>query len=61
MRPMLWVDENGFTGRARSVIKEIAKADEYGLRATDYELPEPHAFNLGASGAVDSTLLCYSG
>jgi hypothetical protein len=43
-RPLLWVDENGVTDRARFVIKEIAKADEYGLRATDYEVPEPDGF-----------------
>ena len=45
MRPLLWVDENGVTDRAKSVIKEIAKADEYGLRTTDYELPEPDGFD----------------
>ena len=53
MRPLLWVDENGVTDRARSVIKEIAKADEYGLRPTDYELPEPDGFDRRAGGAVD--------
>ena len=51
-RPLLWVDENGITDRARFVIKEIAKADEYGLRATDYEVPEPDGFDRGASNAV---------
>jgi L,D-transpeptidase YcbB len=44
-RPLLWVDENGITDRARFVIKEIAKADEYGLRATDYKVPEPEGFD----------------
>ena len=53
MRPLLWVDENGVTDRAKSVIREIAKADEYGLRTTDYELPEPDGFDRRAGGDVD--------
>ena len=53
MTPLLWVDENGVTDRARFVIKEIAKADEYGLRASDYEVPEPDGFDRGASNALD--------
>lgn len=38
-KPLLWIDEEGLTDRARSVIKEIASADDYGLRAADYHLP----------------------
>ena len=30
---LLWVDEHGLNDRAKSVIEEIGKADEYGLRA----------------------------
>ena len=37
---LLWVDENGLNDRAKSVIEEIGKADDYGLRASDYELPK---------------------
>src|SRR3989337_4114532 len=35
----LWVDENGLTDRGKAVIAEIEKANEYGLRASDYALP----------------------
>ena len=52
-KPPLWVDENGLTDRAKSVMEEIAKADDYGLRAIDYELPKPDSFNLNDSTAVD--------
>ena len=52
-QPLLWVDENGLTNRATAVMQEIAKADDYGLRAIDYELPEPNGFKFGDSGAVD--------
>jgi murein L,D-transpeptidase YcbB/YkuD len=37
---LLWVDENGLNDRANSVIEEIGKADEYGLRPSDYALPK---------------------
>src|SRR3990170_1849333 len=31
---LLWVDENGLTERGKSVVAEIEKANEYGLRAS---------------------------
>ena len=37
---LLWVDEHGLNDRAKSVIVAIGKADEYGLRSTDYALPK---------------------
>ena len=37
---LLWVDEHGLNDRAKSVIVEIGKADEYGLRSTGYALPK---------------------
>ena len=52
-KPLLWVDENGLTDRARSVAQEIARADDYGLRTKDYELPEPDGFNPDDTAAVD--------
>jgi murein L,D-transpeptidase YcbB/YkuD len=45
---LLWVDENGFTDRGKSVMEEIRKADDYGLRASDYALPK-------APGAADGS------
>ena len=37
---LLWVDEHGLNDRAKSVIEVIGKADEYGLRPSDYPLPK---------------------
>jgi L,D-transpeptidase YcbB len=37
---LLWVDENGLNDRAKSVMEEIGKADEYGLHPSDYPLPK---------------------
>ena len=42
---LLWVDANGLNERGKAVMEEIAQADEYGLRAADYELPKPGGFN----------------
>jgi len=36
---LLWVDETGITPRGKAVMEEVARADDYGLRASDYELP----------------------
>ena len=52
-KPLLWVDENGVTDRAKSVLEEIARADDYGLRAIDYELPNPDGFDLNGGTAID--------
>ena len=37
---LLWVEEHGLNDRAKSVMEEIGKADEYGLRPADYPLPK---------------------
>ena len=52
-RNLLWVDENGLTQRAKLVMAEIAKADDYGLRASDYSLPDAASFNASDANAKD--------
>jgi len=49
---LLWVNENGLTDRGKAVMGEIAQADDYGLRAADYELPDVAAFNTADAGAT---------
>jgi L,D-transpeptidase YcbB len=44
-KALLWVDHHGLTDRAQSAIEEIAKADDYGLRASEYELPKADGFS----------------
>jgi murein L,D-transpeptidase YcbB/YkuD len=41
---LLWVAQDGFTARARHAMAEISKADDWGLQASAFELPQ-----LGAS------------
>jgi murein L,D-transpeptidase YcbB/YkuD len=38
--PFLWVAKDGFTPRARHAMAEIAKADDWGLSASAFELPQ---------------------
>jgi murein L,D-transpeptidase YcbB/YkuD len=49
----LWVDESGLTPRGKAVMAEVAKADDYGLRARDYRLPDVASFNAADPNAVD--------
>lgn len=50
---LLWVDENGLSSRARSVIEEIERADDYGLRSSDYALPDRSEFDPNTVNATD--------
>ena len=50
---LLWVDDKGLTDRGKAVMEEIAKADDYGLRASDYVLPKPDTFNASDPKATD--------
>ena len=37
--PPLWVTDSGFTPKARQLIAEIAKANEWGLKVSSFDLP----------------------
>jgi murein L,D-transpeptidase YcbB/YkuD len=50
---LLWVDENGLSERGKAVVAEIKKADDYGLLASDYSLPNPDGFNANDAKATD--------
>ena len=52
-RNLLWVDDNGLNPRAELVMAEIAKADDYGLRASDYALPDAASFSPSDPEAKD--------
>jgi murein L,D-transpeptidase YcbB/YkuD len=49
---LLWVDESGVNDRGKAVIAEIEKADDYGLRASDYALPARDTFDAAAADAA---------
>ncbi len=48
---LLWVNKDGLTPRAHSAMGEIAKADDWGLNARDFELPR-----LGANETAPAAL-----
>jgi len=50
---LLWVDENGLIERGKAVMAEVGKADDYGLRASDYTLPKDDGFNAADAKATD--------
>jgi len=50
---LLWVNEKGLNDRAKIVMAEIGKADDYGLRASDYKLPDAGSFNAAEPDARD--------
>ncbi len=50
---LLWVDENGLTERAKVAMAEIGKADDYGLSASDYTLPDAVGFTASDPKATD--------
>src|SRR6185437_13293443 len=50
---LLWVDDKEPTDRGKMVMAEIAKADDYGLRASDYALPKPDTFDASDPKATD--------
>ena len=53
---LLWVDEHGLNDRAKSVIEEIGKADEYGLRPSDYKLPKVDEESADAKSLADAEI-----
>ncbi len=50
---LLWVDGNGLTDRGKAAVTEISQADDYGLRAADYELPRMAGFDAGSTTATE--------
>ncbi len=38
--PAIWVSTNGLTDKGKAVVKEIGKADDWGLRAADFDVPQ---------------------
>ena len=52
-RRLLWVDENGLTERGKAIMAEIEKADDYGLRASDYALLSTSSFNPADANAAE--------
>ena len=54
--PLLWVMESGISQRGNSVLNEIRKADDWGLRARDFALPQLPAGAISPEAAATAEL-----
>jgi murein L,D-transpeptidase YcbB/YkuD len=50
---LVWIDENGLDERGKAIIAEIKKADDYGLRNSDYALPNLDGFSATDAKAIE--------
>ncbi|MGE0024962.1 MAG: murein L,D-transpeptidase, partial [Hyphomicrobium sp.] len=50
--PLLWTTEADFSERGRAVIAEIANADDWGLSARDFSVPQPGTGDLTPEAAA---------
>ncbi len=50
----LWVTTSGLTDKGRAAIKEIRKADDWGLRASAFELPVVNGRDVSPDAAADA-------
>ena len=53
--PAIWVSENGLTDKGKAVVKEIGKADDWGLPASDFVLPRVGS-SLTPAAAADAEI-----
>ncbi|HEX5958851.1 MAG TPA: hypothetical protein VFY92_09380, partial [Hyphomicrobiaceae bacterium] len=53
---LLWVTESGLTERGSAVLGEIQKADDWGLRARDFAVPQPAAASLSPQAAATAEM-----
>jgi murein L,D-transpeptidase YcbB/YkuD len=54
--PLLWVTESGISERGNAVINEIRKADDWGLRARDFALPQLRAGAVSPEAAASAEI-----
>ncbi len=54
--PPLWVTDAGFSDKAKAVIAEIGKADDWGLRASAFDLPPANDLLASSNALADDEL-----
>jgi len=54
--PPLWVTDAGFSDKAQAVIKEIGKADDWGLEASAFDLPPANDLLATSNALADDEL-----
>ena len=54
--PLMWVTETGLSDKARGVISEVRKADDWGLHSSDFSVPQLPAGNLSPEVAAETEI-----
>ncbi len=54
--PLIWVTQSGLSDKGRAVIAEIRKADDWGLRARDFVLPNLSSGALSPESAAEAEI-----
>jgi len=54
--PAIWVSSSGFTAKGKAVVAEIGKAEDWGLRASDFQVPHLSAGALSPDAAADAEI-----
>ena len=52
----IWISTSGFTAKAKAAVDEIGKADDWGLSASDFQVPQVAAGDLSPEAAADSEI-----
>ena len=53
---LIWVTESGLSDKARAVIDEVRRADDWGLRSSDFTLPELTAAQASPQAAAEAEI-----
>ncbi len=54
--PLIWVTTNGFTDKAKAAIAELRRADDWGLRASDFVVPRLAAGTLSPEAGAEAEI-----
>jgi murein L,D-transpeptidase YcbB/YkuD len=54
--PLIWVTDTGISHKARAAIAEMRKADDWGLRSSDFAMPQLAAGDLSPEAAAEAEI-----
>jgi murein L,D-transpeptidase YcbB/YkuD len=54
--PAIWITSSGLTPKGKAVVAEIGKADDWGLRASDFDVPQVADGNLTQAAAAEAEI-----
>ena len=54
--PLIWVTESGLSDKGRAVIREVRNADDWGLRSSDFTVPQLTAGGISPEVAAEAEI-----